>query len=103
MVRGTVVLPHGTGKTKRVLVVAAGEKAKEAEAAGADHVGGPEIVVATDGAVVATESGDGRNGVAGRELVLSAGDAVWAPADTGSYQLTGTGTVFRCSVGGAFT
>jgi len=44
MVRGTIVLPHGTGKTKRVLVVAAGEKAKEAEAAGADHVGGPEIV-----------------------------------------------------------
>jgi large subunit ribosomal protein L1 len=44
MVRGTVVLPHGTGKTKQVLVIAAGEKAKEAEEAGADHVGGPEIV-----------------------------------------------------------
>jgi large subunit ribosomal protein L1 len=44
MVRGTVVLPHGTGKTKRVLVIAAGEKAKEAEDAGADHVGGPEVV-----------------------------------------------------------
>jgi large subunit ribosomal protein L1 len=44
MVRGTVVLPHGTGKTKRVLVIATGEKAKEAEEAGADHVGGPEIV-----------------------------------------------------------
>jgi large subunit ribosomal protein L1 len=44
MVRGTVVLPHGTGKAKQVLVIAAGEKAKEAEEAGADHVGGPEIV-----------------------------------------------------------
>ncbi len=44
MVRGTVVLPHGTGKTKRVVVIASGEKLKEAEAAGADHVGGAEIV-----------------------------------------------------------
>jgi large subunit ribosomal protein L1 len=44
MVRGTVVLPHGTGKTKRVLVVTAGDKAREAEAAGADYVGGPEVV-----------------------------------------------------------
>ncbi len=44
MVRGTVVLPHGTGKTTRVLVIAAGEKAKEAEKAGADLVGGAEIV-----------------------------------------------------------
>jgi large subunit ribosomal protein L1 len=44
MVRGTVVLPHGTGKTKRVLVIAAGEKAKEAEEAGADIVGGPDVV-----------------------------------------------------------
>ncbi len=44
MVRGTVVLPHGTGKTKRVLVIAAGEKVKEAEQAGADHVGGAEMV-----------------------------------------------------------
>lgn len=38
-VRGAVVLPHGTGKTKRVLVIAKGEKAKEAEEAGADYVG----------------------------------------------------------------
>jgi len=44
MVRGTVVLPHGTGKSKRVLVIAGGDKAKEAEAAGADFVGGPEMV-----------------------------------------------------------
>ncbi len=44
MVRGTVVLPHGTGKSKRVLVIAGGEKVKEAEAAGADFVGGSDMV-----------------------------------------------------------
>jgi len=44
MVRGTVVLPHGTGKSKRVLVVAGGEKLKEAEDAGADFVGAEDLV-----------------------------------------------------------
>jgi large subunit ribosomal protein L1 len=45
MVRGTVILPHGLGgKAKRVLVIATGEKAKEAEEAGADHVGGDDVV-----------------------------------------------------------
>lgn len=44
MVRGTVVLPHGTGKSKKVLVIASGEKVHEAQAAGADHVGGEELV-----------------------------------------------------------
>jgi large subunit ribosomal protein L1 len=43
MVRGTCVLPHGTGKTVRVLVFAKGEKEKEALDAGADHVGGEEL------------------------------------------------------------
>ncbi len=43
-VRGAVVLPHGTGKTARVLVFAKGDKAREAEAAGADFVGGDELV-----------------------------------------------------------
>ena len=44
MVRGTVILPHGTGASKKVLVIASGEKMKEAEKAGADHVGGPDMV-----------------------------------------------------------
>ncbi len=44
MVRGTVVLPHGLGKNKKVLVIAGGEKVREAEAAGADFVGGEEMV-----------------------------------------------------------
>ena len=44
MVRGTIVLPHGTGKTKKVCVIATGEKIKEAEEAGADYVGGDEII-----------------------------------------------------------
>jgi len=44
MVRGTVVLPHGTGRSKRVAVITSGEKLKEAEAAGADLVGGKELV-----------------------------------------------------------
>ena len=42
-VRGAIVLPHGTGKTKRVLVFAKGPKAQEAEAAGADYVGAEEM------------------------------------------------------------
>lgn len=43
-VRGAVVLPHGTGRTVKVLVFAKGDKATEAEAAGADHVGGEELI-----------------------------------------------------------
>ena len=60
MVRGTVVLPHGLGKTKRVLAIAGGEKQKEAQEAGADIVGGEELVEKIKGgwtdfdAVVAT-------------------------------------------------
>ena len=48
-VRGVVVLPHGTGKTLKVLVFAKGEKVKEAEAAGADYVGGEELVAKIQG------------------------------------------------------
>ncbi len=44
MVRGTVVLPHGLGKSKRVLVIAGGEKVREAQEAGADFVGGEDMV-----------------------------------------------------------
>ncbi|WP_117212609.1 50S ribosomal protein L1 [Allorhizocola rhizosphaerae] len=49
MVRGTVNLPHGTGKTARVIVFAAGDKAAEAEAAGADAVGTDELVARIQG------------------------------------------------------
>jgi large subunit ribosomal protein L1 len=44
MVRGTVVLPHGLGKTKRVAVITSGDRLKEAEAAGAEFVGGDDLV-----------------------------------------------------------
>src|SRR3974390_675425 len=60
MVRGTVVLPHGLGRAKRVLAIAGGEKQKEAHEAGADVVGGEEMVDKIQGgfmdfdAVVAT-------------------------------------------------
>ena len=49
MVRGTVVLPHGTGATIRVAVVASGEKVREAEEAGADVVGGDDLVAKIQG------------------------------------------------------
>lgn len=48
-VRGTVVLPHGTGKVARILVFAKGEKVKEAEAAGADFVGAEDMVAKIEG------------------------------------------------------
>ena len=60
MVRGTTVLPHGTGQSKRVLVIAQGDKQREAQEAGADFVGGDEIVEKVQGgwtdfdAVIAT-------------------------------------------------
>src|ERR1051325_2411139 len=44
MVRGTVVLPHGLGKSKTVLVIAGADKQREAQDAGADHVAGEEVV-----------------------------------------------------------
>ena len=49
LVRGTLVLPHGLGKSKRVLVIAQGEKIKEAEEAGADFVGGEDMVTKIKG------------------------------------------------------
>ena len=60
MVRGTTLLPHGTGQTKRVLVIAQGDKQKEAQDAGADFIGGDEVVEKIQGgwtdfdAVIAT-------------------------------------------------
>ena len=73
VVRGTVVLPHGTGKSVRVLVVTQGEKAKEAEAAGADFVGLEFLQKLKDGwlecdVIVATPDVMGQLGQLGRVL-----------------------------------
>lgn len=74
MVRGAVVLPHGTGKTNRVLVFAKGDKAKEAEEAGADFVGADDMVAkVTEGwldfdTVIATPDMMGQVGRLGRIL-----------------------------------
>ena len=74
MVRGAVVLPHGTGSTKRVLVFAKGEKAQEAEEAGADFVGSDDLVAKiNDGwldfdTVIATPDMMGQVGRLGRVL-----------------------------------
>src|SRR5215472_1634311 len=74
MVRGTVNLPNGTGKTARVLVFATGERAEEAKAAGADYVGADELIERVQGgfldfdAVVATPDLMGKVGRLGRVL-----------------------------------
>jgi large subunit ribosomal protein L1 len=74
MVRGTVNLPHGTGKTARVLVFANADKADEARNAGADEVGGDELIERVNGgwldfdAVVATPDMMGKVGRLGRVL-----------------------------------
>ena len=74
MVRGTVNLPHGTGKTARVLVFAVGDKAEAALEAGADEVGGDELIEKVNGgyldfdAVVATPDMMGKVGRLGRVL-----------------------------------
>lgn len=73
-IRGAVVLPHGTGKVQRVLVFAKGEKAKEAEAAGADFVGDADMIAKIQGGwfdfdvVVATPDMMGEVGKLGRVL-----------------------------------
>jgi large subunit ribosomal protein L1 len=74
MVRGTVNLPHGTGKTARVLVFATGDRAAQAEAAGADHVGSDDLIERIQGgwldfdAVVATPDLMGKVGRLGKIL-----------------------------------
>ena len=73
-IRGALVLPHGTGKTQRVLVFAKGDKAKEAEAAGADYVGEAELAQKINGGwfdfdvIVATPDMMGEVGKLGRVL-----------------------------------
>ncbi|WP_289141674.1 50S ribosomal protein L1 [uncultured Brevibacillus sp.] len=73
-IRGAVVLPHGTGKVQRVLVFAKGEKAKDAEAAGADYVGDADMIAKIQGGwfdfdvVVATPDMMGEVGKLGRVL-----------------------------------
>ena len=74
MVRGTVNLPHGTGKTARVLVFATGDRAAQAEAAGAEYVGSDELITRIQGgwtdfdAVVATPDLMGKVGRLGKVL-----------------------------------
>ena len=73
VVRGTVVLPHGTGKAVRVLVIAQGDRAREAEAAGADFVGTEYLQKLKDGwlecdVIVATPDVMGQLGALGRVL-----------------------------------
>src|SRR5699024_12291591 len=72
--RGAVVLPHGTGKTQRVLVFAKGDKVKEAEDAGADYIGDADIIAKiNDGwfefdVIVATQEMMGEVGKLGRVI-----------------------------------
>lgn len=72
--RGAIVLPHGTGKVSRVVVIAQGEKAKEAEAAGADYVGAADLIQKISGGwfdfdvMVATPDMMGQLGKLGRVL-----------------------------------
>jgi large subunit ribosomal protein L1 len=74
MVRGTVNLPHGTGKTARVLVFATGQRAEDARAAGADIIGSDELIAEVEGgrldfdSVVATPDLMGKVGRLGRVL-----------------------------------
>jgi len=74
-VRGAIVLPHGTGKTKKVLVIAKGDKVQEAEAAGADFVGAEDMIAKIQGenwfdfdVIVATPDMMGQLGRLGRVL-----------------------------------
>ncbi|GJM43356.1 MAG: 50S ribosomal protein L1 [Gemmatimonadota bacterium] len=73
-VRGTVVLPHGTGRTVRVLVIAQGDQQKEAEEAGADHVGSDDMIQKIEGGwtdvdvIITTPDMMGKVGKLGRVL-----------------------------------
>ena len=92
-VRGAMVLPHGTGKAKRVLVFAKGEKVKEAEDAGADYVGSDEIVTKIQGGwfdfdvAVATPDMMGTVGRLGKVLEIKAGKVEYRTDKAGNIHV----------------
>ena len=105
MVRGTVNLPHGTGKTARVLVFAVGDKAEAAREAGADEVGGDELIEKVNGgyldfdAVVATPDMMGKVGRLGRVLVFAQAEKAEAARESGADWVGGDDLIEKVAGG----